>query len=223
MAPSRNEPISCTTCHGNGQADAPGFFSIQQPPDPRQRQDHSGALPHLPRPRSDQEEQDVEVKIPPGQRRHADPLERYRRARPERGSNGDLYIEIRMKPHDIRARRRRLHCTVPVGMTSAALGGAIEGRRSAAAEIDLPEGTQHGKTCLRGKGIKAVSSYPGDSLPRQRRRRSLTEHQRNPCASSTRLSAKPATAIRPWQSPGAIESRICSRLTMTPCPPVPTR
>ena len=32
------------------------------------------------------------------------------------------------------------------------------------AEIELPEGTQHGKTFrLRGKGIKGVrSSYPGD-------------------------------------------------------------
>ena len=68
-------------------------------------------------------------------------------------------------------------------MTSAALGGAVEvptlGGR---AEIDLPEGTQHGKTFrLRGKGIKGVrSSYPGDlychvsvETPIK-----LTEHQR---------------------------------------------
>ncbi|MEO8152807.1 MAG: DnaJ C-terminal domain-containing protein, partial [Rhizobacter sp.] len=50
------------------------------------------------------------------------------------------------------------------------------------AEIDLPEGTQHGKTFrLRGKGIKGVrSSYPGDlychvsvETPVK-----LTEHQR---------------------------------------------
>ena len=50
------------------------------------------------------------------------------------------------------------------------------------AEIDLPEGTQHGKTFrLRGKGIKGLrSSYPGDlychvqvEVPVK-----LTEHQR---------------------------------------------
>jgi molecular chaperone DnaJ len=50
------------------------------------------------------------------------------------------------------------------------------------AEIELPEGTQHGKTFrLRGKGIKGVrSSYPGDlychisvETPVK-----LTEHQR---------------------------------------------
>ena len=68
-------------------------------------------------------------------------------------------------------------------MTSAALGGAIEvPTLGGKAEIDLPEGTQHGKTFrLRGKGIKGVrSSYPGDlychvsvETPIK-----LTEHQR---------------------------------------------
>jgi len=55
---------------------------------------------------------------------------------------------------------------VPVGLTTAALGGGIDvpvlgGGR---AEIELPEGTQHGKTFrLRGKGVKGLrSSYPGD-------------------------------------------------------------
>ena len=54
---------------------------------------------------------------------------------------------------------------MPVGLTTAALGGAIEvPTLGGDAEIDLPEGTQHGKTFrLRGKGIKGVrSSYPGD-------------------------------------------------------------
>ena len=85
---------------------------------------------------------------------------------PNGGPPGDLYIEIRIKPHDIFERDGDdLHCTVPVGMTSAALGGTIEvPTLGGKAEIDLPEGTQHGKTFrLRGKGIKGVrSSYPGD-------------------------------------------------------------
>ena len=103
---------------------------------------------------------------------------------PNSGPNGDLYIEIRIKPHDIFERDGDdLHCTVPVAMTSAALGGAIEvPTLGGKAEIDLPEGTQHGKTFrLRGKGIKGVrSSYPGDlychvsvETPIK-----LTEHQR---------------------------------------------
>ena len=100
------------------------------------------------------------------------------------GPSGDLYIEIRVKQHDIFERDGDdLHCTVPVGLTTAALGGTIEvPTLGGKAEIDLPEGTQHGKTFrLRGKGIKGIrSSYPGDlychvtvETPVK-----LTEHQR---------------------------------------------
>ena len=74
-------------------------------------------------------------------------------------------------------------CTVPVSLTTAALGGGINvPTLGGSAEIDLPEGTQHGKTFrLRGKGIKGIrSSYPGDlychitvETPVK-----LTEHQR---------------------------------------------
>ena len=82
------------------------------------------------------------------------------------GPSGDLYIEIRVKQHDIFERDGDdLHCTVPVGLTTVALGGSIEvPTLGGNAEIDLPEGTQHGKTFrLRGKGIKGIrSSYPGD-------------------------------------------------------------
>ena len=50
-------------------------------------------------------------------------------------------------------------------MTTAALGGEIDvPTLQGKATIDLPEGTQSGKTFrLRGKGVKGVrSSYPGD-------------------------------------------------------------
>ena len=76
-----------------------------------------------------------------------------------------------------------LPCTVPIGLTTAALGGTVEVPTLAGkVEIELPEGTQHGKTFrLRGKGIKGVrGSYPGDlychitvETPVK-----LTEHQR---------------------------------------------
>jgi molecular chaperone DnaJ len=49
-------------------------------------------------------------------------------------------------------------------VTTAALGGTVQVPTLAGdAEIELPEGTQTGKTFrLRGKGIKGVrSSYPG--------------------------------------------------------------
>jgi molecular chaperone DnaJ len=100
------------------------------------------------------------------------------------GPSGDLYIEIRVKQHEIFERDGDdLHCTAPVSMITAALGGQIQvPTLNGKAEIDLPEGTQHGKTFrLRGKGIKGLrSSYPGDlychvtvETPIK-----LTEHQR---------------------------------------------
>ena len=91
---------------------------------------------------------------------------------------------MRVKPHDVFERDGDdLHCSVPVAMTTAALGGSIEVPTLAGkAEIDLPESTQNGKTFrLRGKGIKGVrSSYPGDlychiSVETPVR---ITEHQR---------------------------------------------
>jgi DnaJ-class molecular chaperone len=100
------------------------------------------------------------------------------------GPPGDLYIEIRLKKHDIFERDGDdLHCSVPIGFSKAALGGEIDvPTLSGKAAIDIPEGTQTGKQFrLRGKGIKGVrSSYPGDlychitvETPVK-----LTEHQR---------------------------------------------
>jgi molecular chaperone DnaJ len=100
------------------------------------------------------------------------------------GPPGDLYIEIRVKKHDIFERDGDdLHCAVPISFTTAALGGEIEVPTLAGkAAIDIPEGTQASKQFrLRGKGIKGVrSSYPGDlychitvETPVK-----LTEHQR---------------------------------------------
>jgi len=70
-----------------------------------------------------------------------------------------------------------------VSITTAARGGEIAvPTLTGKANIDIPEGTQHGKTFrLRGRGIKGVrSSYPGDlychvnvETPVK-----LTEHQR---------------------------------------------
>jgi molecular chaperone DnaJ len=109
----------------------------------------------------------LEVKIPAG----IDDGMRIRSAgNGEPGTNGgpagDLYIEIRVKDHDIFERDGDdLHCNVPVSFITAALGGEIEvPTLQGKAAIDIPEGTQAGKQFrLRGKGIKGIrSSYPGD-------------------------------------------------------------
>ena len=181
-------PKVCTTCNGAGTVHMrQGFFSIQQTcphchgsgkiiPEPCTTCGGQGRI---------KRNKTLEVKIPGG-------INEGMRIRssgngepgPNGGPPGDLYIEIRIKPHEIFERDGDdLHCTVPVGLTNAALGGAIEvPTLGGKAEIELPEGTQHGKTFrLRGKGIKGVrSSYPGDlychvsvETPIK-----LTEHQR---------------------------------------------
>jgi len=178
----------CSTCGGSGTVHLrQGFFSIQQTcphchgsgriiPDPCLTCNGAGKL---------KKQKTLEVKIPAG-------INEGMRIRSvgngEPGTNGgpsgDLYIEIRIKQHEIFERDGDdLHCTVPVPLTLAALGGGITVPTLAGkAEIELPEGTQHGKTFrLRGKGIKGIrSSYPGDlychvtvETPVR-----LTEHQR---------------------------------------------
>jgi len=179
---------TCSTCGGSGNVHLrQGFFSIQQTcphchgsgriiPDPCLTCNGAGKV---------KKQKTLEVKIPAG-------INEGMRIRSvgngEPGTNGgpagDLYIEIRIKQHEIFERDGDdLHCTVPVPLTLAALGGGITVPTLAGkAEIDLPEGTQHGKTFrLRGKGIKGIrSSYPGDlychitvETPVR-----LTEHQR---------------------------------------------
>ena len=169
-AKAGTSPKTCPSCNGSGAVHLrQGFFSIQQTcpnchgsgkiiPEPCPSCSGAGRL---------KKQKTLEVKIPPGINEGM----RIRSAgNGEPGLNGgppgDLYIEIRIKEHSIFERDGDdLHCTVPVPMTAAALGGSIEvPTLGGKAEIELPDGTQHGKTFrLRGKGIKGVrSSYPGD-------------------------------------------------------------
>ncbi len=180
--------ITCTTCHGQGSVQMrQGFFSVQQTcptcrgtgkliPEPCVACSGQGKI---------KKQKTLEVKMPAG----IDDGMRIRSAgNGEPGTNGgpagDLYIEVRVKKHDIFERDGDdLHCNVPISMITATLGGEIdvptlEGKVA----IDIPEGTQAGKQFrLRGKGVKGVrSSYPGDlychiavETPVK-----LTEHQR---------------------------------------------
>ncbi|MEX8495290.1 molecular chaperone DnaJ [Sphaerotilus sp.] len=179
---------TCTTCHGSGTVHLrQGFFSIQQTcphchgtgkiiPEPCTTCNGQGKV---------KKQKTLEVKIPAGinegqriaLRGHGEPGT-------QGGPAGDLYVEIRIKQHDIFERDGDdLHCTVPVSVITAALGGSVSvPTLGGEAEIELPEGTQHGKTFrLRGKGVKGIrSNYPGDlychiqiEIPIK-----LSEHQR---------------------------------------------
>ena len=82
--------------------------------------------------------------------------------------HGDLYVRIRVKPHEIFQRDgNTLYCELPISFTKVALGGTIEvptldGR----AELKIPAGTQSGQRFkLAGKGVKSVrSSRVGDLI-----------------------------------------------------------
>ena len=179
---------TCTTCHGHGAVQMrQGFFSVQQT-----CPQCKGTGKLIPTPcvtchgvGKTKTNKTLEVKIPAG---IDDGMRIRSTGNGEPGSNGgppgDLYIEIRLKKHDIFEREGDdLHCAVPISFTTAALGGEIDVPTLVGkAAIDIPEGTQAGKQFrLRGKGIKGVrSSYPGDlychvtvEIPVK-----LTEHQR---------------------------------------------
>ena len=180
--------VNCTTCHGHGVVQMrQGFFSVQQT-----CPQCKGTGKLIPEPcvachgvGKTKNNKTLEVKIPAG---IDDGMRIRSTGNGEPGTNGgppgDLYIEIRLKKHEIFERDGDdLHCAVPISFTTAALGGEIEVPTLAGkAAIDIPEGTQPSKQFrLRGKGIKGVrSSYPGDlychisvETPVK-----LTEHQR---------------------------------------------
>ncbi|MBC7706809.1 MAG: molecular chaperone DnaJ, partial [Rhodoferax sp.] len=161
---------TCGTCAGSGAVQMrQGFFSVQQTcptcrgvgkviPEPCVACQGQGKL---------KKQKTLEVKIPGG----IDGGMRIRSTgNGEPGTNGgpagDLYIEIRLKKHDIFERDGDdLHCSVPISIITASLGGEIDVPTLAGkAAIDIPEGTQTSKQFrLRGKGIKGVrASYPGD-------------------------------------------------------------
>ena len=161
---------TCGTCGGAGNVRmSQGFFSIQQTcptcrgtgkviPDPCAACNGAGRV---------KKNKTLEVTIPQG----IDEGQRIRLSgKGEPGMNGgppgDLYVEIHIKQHAVFQRDGDdLHCEIPVGFTTAALGGDVDvPTLNGKANLSIAEGTQSGKTFrMRGKGIKGVrSSYPGD-------------------------------------------------------------
>jgi molecular chaperone DnaJ len=179
---------TCSTCHGSGQVQLrQGFFSVQQTcphcrgagkiiKDPCTSCHGQGKV---------RSNKTLEINIPAG----IDDGMRIRSAgNGEPGVNGgppgDLFIEIRLKKHEVFERDGDdLHCEVSIPMTTAALGGEVEvPTLKGSATIDLPEGTQSGKQFrLRSQGIKGVrSSSAGDLYCHVKVETpvKLTEHQR---------------------------------------------
>lgn len=169
-----SSPVTCTTCGGRGQVRIQqGFFSLQQTcpqchgkgsviTDPCGTCHGAGRV---------KEQKTLSVKIPAG----VDSGDRIRLAgEGEAGENGgppgDLYVQIKVRPHSIFTREENdLYCEVPISFVTAVLGGeldvpTLEGR----VKLKVPPETQTGKMFrLRGKGVKSVhGGAVGDLLCR---------------------------------------------------------
>lgn len=163
-AESGAEPATCPTCSGMGKVRAQqGFFTVE-----RTCPTCSGVGQIIQNPCNacggagrTQKDRSLSVNIPKGVEtgtriRLAGEGEAGLRG----GPNGDLYIFIELREHEIFQRDGSdLFCPVPVSMTTAALGGDIEvptidGGRS---RVKVPAGSQSGRQMrLRNKGMPAL-------------------------------------------------------------------
>ncbi len=164
------QPTTCPTCAGHGQVRMQqGFFSIQQTcPNCR----GSGRVITSPCPDCHGEgrirhTKTLSVKVPAG----VDEGDQIRlagegEAGDSGGPPGDLYVQVRLKPHPIFKRDGDdLHCEMPVSVAIAALGGDIEvPTLDGLARLNIPAGTQSDKVFrLRGKGVTNVrTGHTGD-------------------------------------------------------------
>ncbi len=165
------KPITCPACNGAGRVRASqGFFTIERTctscqgmgkviKDPCRTCAGTGRV---------RKEKTLAVNVPAG-------VEDGTRIRLSNegevgmrgGPAGDLYIFLSIEQHALFKRDGSdIHCVIPIKMTTASLGGAIEvptidGGR---VKVTVPEGTQNGHQFrLRGKGMSILrSSNRGD-------------------------------------------------------------
>ena len=157
----------------------------------------------------------LQVKVPAG----VDNGDRIRlggegEAGPAGAPPGDLYVEIRVRAHEIFERDGDdLHCDVPIRISQAALGDTVRvPTLDGEVELRIPAETQTGKQFrLRDKGVKSVRSRaPGDLYCRVvvETPVNLTTEQRELLESSKpRSSAKARAGIRRVRPRSSMASR----------------
>nr|WP_316651349.1 molecular chaperone DnaJ [uncultured Gellertiella sp.] len=166
-----SKPVTCATCHGAGRVrTSQGFFSVERTcptcqgkgqtiADPCSKCHGHGRVT---------EERSLSVNIPSGiEDGTRIRLQGEGEAGVRGGPAGDLYMFLSVQPHQFFKRDGAdLYCTVPVSMTTAALGGkfdvsTLDGTKS---RVTIPEGTQAGKQFrLKAKGMPVLrSSQVGD-------------------------------------------------------------
>lgn len=158
-----SKPTTCAQCHGRGQLRfQQGFFTVA-----RTCGHCQGSGQTITRPCQAcrgagrvQQDRKITVAIPAGiatgQKLR---ITGEGEAGPNGGPSGDLYVVIHVQDHEFFQRDGNdLHCEIPLGFPTLALGGAItipllDGEDA----LDIPEGTQSGATFrVRGKGMPDV-------------------------------------------------------------------
>ena len=151
---------SCITCNGSGKIQMQqGFFAVQ-----RACNQCNGSGEKIESPCNTcrgqgivKKQKTLSVKIPSG----IDSGNRIRltsegEAGVRGGANGDLYVEIYIKEHNIFTRDDvNLYCEVPINFATAVLGGYVEvPTLDNKIKINIPSGTQTSKLFrLKGKGV----------------------------------------------------------------------
>ncbi len=152
-------PITCPTCGGSGSVSVnQGLFSMERPcPEcrgsgriiehPCQACHGSGA---------ERRTRKFQVKIPAGVKDGARiKLAGRGEPGPAGGQPGELYVQVRVKPHDVFGRKGdNLTVELPVSYPEAALGANVEvPTLNGPVTLKVPAGTPNGKTFrVRGKG-----------------------------------------------------------------------
>jgi molecular chaperone DnaJ len=162
-----SKPVTCDTCNGAGQVRMQqGFFAVQQtcPRCKGRGQIVSQPCDSCLGQGRLRKKKNLNVKVPEG----VDNGDRIRlTGEGEAGRNGgppgDLYVEIRVREHQIFERDgSHLSCEVPVSFITAALGGSVEvPTLGGNVELKVPGETQSGRVFrLREKGVKPVRGGP---------------------------------------------------------------
>ncbi len=159
-----SKPVSCSTCGGQGQVrSSQGFFTIQQT-----CPDCVGSGEQISSPCREcrgmgkkQSKKKIFTNIPKG----VDDGTRIRlsgkgEAGIKGGANGDLYIFVSVKSHNIFKRSdENLFFEFPISLADAALGTTVEVPTidGGKAKVKIPSGTQNGKQFrLKGKGMPVI-------------------------------------------------------------------
>ena len=172
-AKAGTKPVTCSTCGGQGRVRASnGFFAVERtcPTCNGQGQTIKDPCDNCRGHGQVRKNKDLKVRIPAGVDDGARILLKGEgQAGPKGGPKGDLYIFLTVAEHDIFERDGAdLHCSIPVPMATAILGGELdvpclmggEGcDGQCKLEINVPEGAQTGhKVRLKERGMPVLNS-----------------------------------------------------------------